>query len=32
MGFISAAQLKDIAGELAGSDYGCYLLEVLGNG
>jgi hypothetical protein len=32
MGFISAVQLEGIAGELGGSDYGNYLLEVLGNG
>jgi glucose-1-phosphate thymidylyltransferase len=32
MGFISAAQLEEIAGELADSDYGNYLLEVLGHG
>ncbi len=31
-GFISAAELKVLAGELAGSDYGNYLLDVVGNG
>jgi glucose-1-phosphate thymidylyltransferase len=32
MGFITAAQLDAIATSMAGSDYGSYLLEVLGNG
>jgi glucose-1-phosphate thymidylyltransferase len=32
MGFISAAQLADIAAEMAGGEYGTYLLEVLSNG
>jgi glucose-1-phosphate thymidylyltransferase len=32
MGFITAAQLDAIATSMAGSDYGSYLLEVLGHG
>jgi len=31
MGFISASELADTARDMAGGDYGSYLLEVLGN-